>query len=194
MPTTAVQFVRQLISLAVLLLAGSGLAQDKSPSDATDAKLMKHQITGLFCPERVQDFKDLCEQKLSKYKLVRIDYDNAEATFDYDPATAFPGAKPEQVIERLHNEVSQASRSTFGIKPLRAIPKEKLKREEFGIVGLDCKACSLAVYEIIYRLPGVEQANASFKSGKAIALINLDKIDRVTIETALKQRGVTLTP
>lgn len=173
---------------ACLALAAASVADDKN----AESKLMKHQITGLFCPEREKDFQDLCEQKLAKFKLQSIDFARAEATFDYDPAKVFPGAKPEQVIERFDQEVRNASRHTFGIKPLRKIPPEKLKLEEFEIVGLDCKACSLAVYEIISRVKGVEQATAYFKIGKATAWIDPEKVDRIEIETTLKQRGVTL--
>ena len=39
---------------------------------------------------------------------------------------------------------------------------------------------------------GVEMATASFKEGRVTALINPEKIDRVELETALKQRGVQL--
>jgi copper chaperone CopZ len=174
-----------------MMLLGAALCLAAAPAVwADEAKLVRHQITGLFCPEREQDFKDLCSQKLARFKLVSVDYANAEATFDYDPAKEFPGANPAQVIERFDNELRNASRHTFGAKPLRTMPKEKLKLVEFSIVGLDCKACSLAVYEIIYRLKGVEQATASFKSGKATALIDPEQIDRVQIEMALKQRGV----
>lgn len=166
----------------------------RADDKAAESGLVKHQITGLFCAEREQDFKDLCEKKLSRFKLVSIDYANAEATFDYDPIKEFPGATGEQVIERFDNEVRNASRHTYGARPLRTTPKEKLVLVEFSIVGLDCKACSLAVYEIIYRLKGVEQATASFKLGKATALIDPGKTDRATIEKALTDRGVTLKP
>jgi copper chaperone CopZ len=172
------------------LLAASPELAGEEP---TGTKPVKHQITGLFCPEREKDFKDLCEKKLPRFKLIRIDYESAEATFDYDPAKEFPGANPDQIVERFDNEVRGASRHTFGVKPLRTTPKEKLKLVEFPIVGLDCKACSLAVYEIIYRLKGVEQATASFKLGKATALIDPEMIDRAEIEKTLKERGVTLT-
>lgn len=157
-----------------------------------DIKSFTHQITGLFCPERKQDLRDLCEQKLTKFKLVSIDYANAEATFAYDPAVVFPGAKPEQYVERFDNELRNASRHTFGAKPLRTIAKDKLQLVEIPIAGLDCKACSLAVYEIIAKLPGVEQANASFRLGRATALIDPAKIDQARIEMALKQRGVSI--
>jgi len=167
------------------------LRADDKPDES---KLVKHQITGLFCPEREQDFKDLCMAKLARFKLVSVDYANASASFDYDPTKEFPGATPEQVIERFDNEVRNASRHTFGAKALRTTPREKLVLVEIPIVGLDCKACSLAVYEIIYRLKGVEQATASFRLGKATALIDPEKTDRATIEKALKDRGVTLQP
>lgn len=183
-----------------LLVLGSGLvwllfdctglveAQEK----AAEIKTFKHQITGLFCPEREQDLRALCQQKLARLKLVSIDYASAEATFAYDPAVVFPGAKPEQYVERLDNELRNASQHTFGAKPLRTIAKEKLQLVEIPIAGLDCKACSLAVYEMMARLPGVEQANASFRSGRATALIDPEKIDQARIEMALKERGVSI--
>ena len=78
------------------------------------------------------------------------------------------------------------------MKPLRTIERDKLKRIEIPIVGLDCKACSLAVYEMVYKLQGVELATASFKEGKLTALIDPEQIDQAEIEKVLKQRGVQL--
>lgn len=161
---------------------------------ADEPKLIKHQITGLFSPDREKDLREVFEKQLPQFKLVSIDFKNAEASFDYDPAKTFPGAKPEQIVERFDNELRNATRHTFGAKPLRTIEKDKLKLVEISIVGLDCKACSLAVYEMIYRLKGVELATANFKEGKATALIDPEKIDRVEIEMVLKQRGVQLKP
>ena len=165
-----------------------------SQTTAEEPKLIKHQITGLFAPDREKDLRDVFEQKLPQFKLVSIDFKNAEASFDYDPAKTFPGAKPEQIIERFDNELRNATRHTFGAKPLRTIEKDKLKLIEIPIVGLDCKACSFAVYEMVYRLKGVEQATASFKEGKLTALIDPEKIDRIEIEMTLKQRGVQFKP
>src|SRR5262245_56462349 len=113
---------------AILLMAClPGLPHLLADEKPSEPKLVKHQITGLFCPEREKDFEDLCKRKLARFKLVSIDYENAEATFDYDPANEFPGANAEQVIERFDNEVRNASRHTFGAKALRTTPKEKLK-------------------------------------------------------------------
>ncbi len=165
-----------------------------SPAAAEEPKLIKHQITGLFAPDREKDLRDVFEQKLSQFKLISIDFKNAEASFDYDPTKIFPGAKPEQIIERFDNELRNATRHTFGAKPLRTIEKDKLKLVEIPIVGLDCKACSFAVYEMVYRLKGVEMATASFKEGKLTALIDPEKIDRTEIEMTLKQRGVQFKP
>ena len=55
------------------------------------ADTVKHQVTGLFMKEREQDLREAVA-KIPEVKLVSIDFNNAEATFDYAPATAFPGA------------------------------------------------------------------------------------------------------
>ena len=186
-------FVVTILCFAFAAVASDADAQtDATPAARTPTK---HQITGLFLPEREQDLKDLFEKQADKFphiKLVSIDFANGEASFDYDPARAFPGAKPEQIVERFDNLLRNATRHTFGVKPLRTIDNEKLKRVEIPIVGLDCKACSLAVYEMVYKLKGVELATASFKEGKVTALINPEQIDQAEIEMTLKQRGVQL--
>ena len=173
------------------LLASTAMSQDDKPAEP---QLIKHQITGLFCIEREPDLREVFEQKLPQFQLKSIDYANAEASFDYDPTKIFPGAKPEQIIERFDNELRNATRHTFGAKPLRTIERDKLKLVEIPIEGLDCKACSFAVYEMVYRLKGVEMATASFKEGQLTALIDPEKIDRTEIEMTLKQRGVQFKP
>ena len=55
-------FARSLF-IVLMYLASSSLLADEASGET---KLVKHQITGLFCPEREQDFQDLCEQKLSR--------------------------------------------------------------------------------------------------------------------------------
>ena len=175
------------VSLAVALFATLATADDKPKADEP----IKHQITGLFSTDREADLRETFKQ-LPEFKLVSIDFKNAEASFEYDLAKVFPNAKPEQVIERFDNLLRQASRHTFGVKPLRSLPKDKLTLIEIPVVGLDCKGCSLGAYDAIYRLPGVETATASFKEGRVTALINPEKIDRIELETALKQRGVQL--
>jgi len=129
-------------------------------------------------------------EKIPEVQLLAIDFKNAEITVEYVPSKVFPGAKPNQVIERFDNMVRSASSSTFGIKPLPEMPMEKLKRVEVPVEGLDCKACTLAAYEAAYKLEGVEQAFARFCDGKVAALIQPDKIDRAKLEDALTKRGV----
>lgn len=178
-------------SLLVIVLAGLISGSVNGDETAGTATVVKHQITGMFSPEREDDLRAVFT-KFPEFKLVSIDFTNAEVSLEYDPAKVFPGANPDQVIERLNNLVRSASNHTFGVKSLRTIEKDKLKLVEIPIVGLDCKACSLAVYEIISRLKGVEYATASFKEQKATALIDPAVIDRVEIEMTLKQRGVQI--
>lgn len=171
------------VAVAFLVLAvACGLAS---------AEPIKYQITGLFSPDRVADLKEAMED-LPQIKLVSVDYKNAEATFDFDAKKVFPGANEKQVMERLENLLRPASRHTMGLKPARTVPLEKLTFVEIAVEGLDCKACSLAAYESIYKLDGVERATASFKEGLVTAHIDPAKTDRAKLEDALKKRGVTL--
>ncbi len=96
-------------------------------------------------------------------------------------------------VERRDLELSAHSGYTLAFKPVSSISREKLGQIAIPITGLDCKACSLAVYEILTRVEGVEQATASFRNGLATAWIDPDKTDRASLEAALKQRRVTLT-
>ncbi len=170
-----------VLAVLLLLLLGAGVR----------AGTFKHQVTGLCMKEREADLREAVAT-IAEVKLVGIDFENAEATFEYDPARAFPGAKPAEIVQRFDNLLKQASHHTFGIKPLRTVPREKLQRVEIPVAGLDCKACSLAAYEAVARLEGVEYATASFREGRVTALIDPAKTDRGKLEAALKRLGVEI--
>lgn len=174
----------RLIILCTMILCSKATSDDAKPP-------IKHQVTGLFAPDREDDLREVMK-KLPGIKLVSIDFKNAEALFGYSPATVFPKAKPDEVIKQFDNMIRFASNGTFGIKPIRTILDDKLKLIEIPVVGLDCKACSLAAYEAIYKLDGVEQATASFKEGRVTALIDAERTDRGKLEEALKKKGVQL--
>lgn len=184
---------RSLLVSIVLTAAVSAVIPSRlmAQAEAELPILIRHQIVGLFSVERIPDLKAAMEE-VPGIEFVDVDFATAEATFRYDPAVQFPGAKPDQVIQRLDQMLRQASNHTFGVKPLRTIPLEKLKRVEIAVGGLDCKACSFGAYEAVWRLPGVETATASFKLGKVTALIDPEKIDQTELEMALKQRGVEI--
>lgn len=177
--------------IAALLIALLATASQADEPPAAPAKGVKHQVTGLFSRDRVDDLREVFT-KLPQFNLIEIDFDKAEITVDYNAEKEFAGATPEQLIERFDNLVRQASNHTFGIKPSSTVPKERLTVVEIAIVGLDCKACCLGAYEAVYRLPGVERATASFKEGRVTATIDPEKTTRAELETALKQRGVQL--
>lgn len=161
-----------------------------SVSSAAEPLPIKHQITGLFSPERVDDLQEIFKA-LPEFKLVSVDYKTAEASLAYDPMAVFPGATPEQIIERFDSKLRNASRHTFGIKPL-CLHREQLRRIKIGVEGLDCKGCCLAAYESIYRIAGVEQATASFKLGLVTAWIDPATTDQATLEEALRKKEVRL--
>lgn len=179
-------------AVVCVLFASTAFSDDKPDSTKPEApKPVKHQITGLFSKDRIDDLKETMKS-IPEIALVEVDFASAEASFVYDAPKVFPGAKPEQIVERFDNMLKQASRHTFGVKPLRTLPMDKLKLIEIPIGGLDCKGCCLGAYDAIYRLPGVERATASFRDGIATALIDPEKTDRTELEMALKQRGVEI--
>lgn len=160
------------------------------PSALSAAEPIKHQITGLFSPERVEDLERVFKE-LPEFKLLGVDFKTAEVSLEYDSATVFPNATPEQIVERFDSKLRNASRHTFGIKPL-CPDRKKLELVEIPVAGLDCTACCLAAYEAIYRLDGVEQATASFKVGLVTAWIDPAKTDRAMLEEALRKKEVEL--
>lgn len=164
------------------------LAEDKP----AEAQPVKHRVTGLFSADREADLQLVFKEKMPEIKLVSVDFKNGEATFVYDADKIFSKPNPEQLIERFDNQLRTHTLGTFGIKALCTIPRDKLTLVEIPVVGLDCKGCSLAAYEAIYQIEGVEQATASFKLGLVTAWINAEKTDRTKLESALKQRGVEL--
>ncbi len=157
-----------------------------------DDHTVKVQVAGLFIPERGEDFRKFVKQ-IPEMKLIALDYETATATIGYAPEShLFYGAKPEQIMERIDNRVRQYSGHTLRVKAPSTIPEDKLERVEIGIVGLDCKACSLGVYNILSRIEGVHHATASFRVGLAVAWIDPSQTNRTILEETLKQRHITL--
>jgi copper chaperone CopZ len=176
-----------IFSLLLLGLASVAPAQEKPIETAT----IKLRVTGLFSPDRVDDLKQVMSH-IPDARLVSVDYDQAEAVFEYDVNQSFDKAKPDKVPDRLDNAVRTNSRSTFSIKPLSTTPKEKLQKLEIGVLGLDCKGCALGAYESVARIDGVDQATVNFKEGIVKAQIDPEKTNREALEAALVKARVEL--
>jgi copper chaperone CopZ len=173
-------------TLFSLVAAVAVVAAEPKPAQP---QAVTHRITGLFWPDREADLRVTLE-KLPGVELVSVDFDYAEATFRYDPAVAFAGTKLDDIAKRFDEKIRAASNGTFGVKPLSGTPHDKLTRVEIPVVGLDCRACSLAAYEAVAKLDGVEQATANFREGRVTALIDPTKTDRAKLETALKEKRI----
>lgn len=149
------------------------------------------RITGLFAPDREKDLRELFA-KWPEFQIVRIDFEFAEVELRFDAEKVFPKTKPAERLAKLDDKVRDASIGTFGVKPLSSVPRDKLTQIEIAVVGQDCKACCLGVYEVIAKIDGVEQATASFKDGRITARIDPAKTDKSKLTAALKARGVAL--
>jgi copper chaperone CopZ len=158
---------------------------------APEIQQLKYRVTGLYNPEREADLREAV-QAMKDVTIEAIDFDSSEVTFSCDPVKVLGKGTEKQWIERLDNQLRQASHHTFGIKALCATPKEKLTRIEIAVAGLDCKGCELSAYEVIFKVDGVEQATCSFKAGKMTALIDPEKTNKAALEDTLKKRNVTV--
>lgn len=175
--------------LAAVLFAAPALAQDKKP--ASKPERITYRVTGLFDKSREAALREAFVE-LPDYKLIAIDFDEAEITLEFDPAKLFPGQKPERVTELVGDKVRGATHGTFAVKPRRTVPRDKLQGVVIPASGCDCKACCLAAYEAVAAVEGVYQATASFKDGRVTALFDPTKTDRAKLEDALRKKGVDL--
>ncbi len=182
-------FSAALLIAALVTSAGTVAAQ---PAKA-EPKIEKitYRVTGLFSPDREKDLRAAFEE-LPDFKLVAVNFNDAEITVEFSPAKLFPGQKPDRVTELVNDKVRSVTRATFGVKSRRTVARDKLQQVVIPAAGLDCKACCLAAYEAIATIDGVEQATASFKDGKVTALIDPTKTDKSKLEEALKKKGVDL--
>ncbi|AWM40193.1 hypothetical protein C1280_26440 [Gemmata obscuriglobus] len=169
---------------------GTGGAAQNKGQPAPKPERATFRVLGLFSPDRETDLREAFKA-VADVTLVGVNFADAEVTVEFVPAKAFPGAKPEQVAERLDQKLREASRNTFGAKPRRTVPRDKLKEVVIPAPVLDCKACCLAAYEAVAKIDGVEQATATFKDGgKVTALIDPTRTDRAKLEDALRGAGV----
>jgi hypothetical protein len=183
-----------LVRVSAVLIACVSVVAAAAGETPDQPQRVRHQITGLFNPAREADLRETFQQ-LPEFKLINVDFENAEAVVEYAPAKVFAGAKDaDEIVKRFDAKLRSVSYGTFGVKPLRSIPKEKLQRIEIGVVGHECKGCCLGTYEAVYKLDGVERVTVSFTEGRVVALVDPQKIDRVRLEEALRKRGVRLNP
>ena len=163
------------------------------PSDDFAAAAQQEwQVRGLFDRRRVEEFQQLFAD-IPEAKLINVNFATARATIAIaSESELFRGASTDQIVERLHNRIRQLSEYTIGVQLPPQARQDALTEIEIPIVGLDCRACSLAVYETLMNVDGVVRAQASFGNGRATAWIDGNTTDRSALEAALRQKGVQL--
>lgn len=175
------------LTIAAVVLCSTAAGQDKKPEPKPEH--ITYRLIGLFSKDREKDLKAGFEE-LADFKLVSVNFDDAEVTIEFSPATLFPGQKPERVAELVNDKVRAATGHTFGVKPRRSVARDKLTPVSITVSGCDCKACCLAAYEAVAAVDGVEQATANFKDGRVTALIDPARTDASKLKEALRKKGV----
>lgn len=183
--------MKKIIFTVCLLLALTGNASHAADERPGQTPILMYKITGLFSHQREEDLKEAVK-KIPDVSLLAVDFENAEVTFTYNPAKVFQKQKADKIFEQLNNLVRNATNHTYELRTLSTSPKDKLTRVEIPVVGLDCKACCFGAYLSICKIDGVEQATASFKEGRVVALIDPAKTNQAALEVALKKANVQL--
>lgn len=184
--------MRMLPILLFLVLARPALAEEVR---------VCYRVTGLFQPDRVEDLRRqagalaLREGNATAVaKLAGVDYESAVVTFSYDAGAApFKNRKPEQVLEKLNQELRARSRGAFQLFPVGATERGNLREERIPVAGLDCKGCAYGAYRAIAMIDGVERAVVNFREGHVTARIDPAKTNRAALVTALRKAQVDVT-
>jgi len=169
------------------LLAVSAAAEEM-PATSQRAT---YRIVGLFDASREADLRAAVE-KVPGVTLTSIDLEHGEGVFSYDPSVAFKGTKPEQIIGKFDELLRNASHHTLSIQPLLTTPHDKLTSIEIKVIPLDCRACALALHEILMKIDGVAQVSVSRADGRITALVDPDKTNRAALEEVLTKREIRL--
>lgn len=181
--------------LALLMLFAMGappLVRGQDPAaTSTEPRVVRVRVLGLFSPERVDVLREAAFS-IEEAMLTDVDFDGAHATVEILSDKGWKDVPAEKLVERIDQELRQASRSTIGAAPASETPPERLEQTEIAAGGCACRACELAAYEAVARVEGVEHATVSFADGRVVARFDREKTNRAALEAALKERGVTL--
>ena len=178
---------RHLTILIGFFLAVSAAAEEM-PGTSQRATC---RIVGLFDASREADLRAAVE-KVPGVTLTSLDFEHGEGDFSYDPSVAFKGTKPEQIIGKFDELLRNASHHTLSIQPLLTTPHDKLISVEIKVIPLDCRACALALHEILMKIEGVAQVIVVRAEGRVTALIDPEKTNRAALEEALTKREIRL--
>ncbi|MBM3979841.1 MAG: hypothetical protein FJ304_06080 [Planctomycetes bacterium] len=181
---------QRLIPVVLLMCASTAGAQP--PKAEPKVERVTYRVTGLFSRDREKALRTGFETLAPDFKLVAVNFDEAEVTVEFAPAKHWPGQKPERVAELVNDKVRGATSHTFGIKPRRDIARDKLQQVTIPARGCECLGCNLAAYEAVAAVDGVYWATASFKEGKVVVLFDPAKADRAKLEDTLRKKGVDL--
>lgn len=156
-----------------------------------ESRVLRVRVVGLFSPSRVETLREAAAS-IEEASLQDVDFDDAHATFEILPDKGWKDVPADQLAERIDQALRQASRSTISAAPASETPAERLERAEIAAGGCVCRACELAAYEAVTRVEGVEWATVSFSDSRIVVRFDREKTNRAALETALKERGVTL--
>jgi hypothetical protein len=159
---------------------------------------VRYRLVGLAAAERLDDLRGYLENA-PEIRLVDVDGERHEVTFEYDIRRLYPqaGANHRPAPDQLRNAIDQLLRrvtlGSFSLKPLlTSEAREALKREEIALTQPDCKACRLFAYQAAVKVDGVEQAQLDPAAGTLTVWLDPAKSDPQPLRDALTKAKVEL--
>ncbi len=120
------------------LIAAVGVLPAEEPNERIEN--VRCRVTGLFQPDRVDDFRAVLADKMPELMLVSIDYVSTAAEFRFNAAKVFPNVKDSAEFPKvLNNLVRGKTEAIFGVRPLLETPRDKLTRIEIRSSGSTAK-------------------------------------------------------
>ena len=162
---------------------------EAEPVESVEWREIEVTLFGFFSPERERELH-AAARRIPGAELLGVEFETATARFrlarDVEP---WKGRDDEQLVAQLNERLRHASGHTLGVEPL-SLGRDEWRQETLQISALDCAACSLAVYEMLRRVPGVEQVTVDLHEGRAVAWLHGSEVDRRALIEMLRSRGV----
>src|SRR5215470_8856614 len=124
--------------IPALLLSLTTSLSAQQPKAEPKVERITYRVIGLFAPDREKALRAGFDELAPDFKLIAVNFDDAEITIEFSPSKLWPGQKPERVAELVNDKVRQATSHTLGVKPRRDIPRDKLQTVTIEARGCDC--------------------------------------------------------
>jgi hypothetical protein len=155
------------------------------------------RLQGLHGDERKADLKRALAE-MPEVQMEKLDAERQEVTLACDMTRLYPQSalnhKPteEQLRQQVDNTLRRVSHGSFTLKPISAVPGDKLVRHEVAVTLQDCPPCRTFAYNTAAKVDGVEKAAFDAKANKLVVWMDPAKGDLKPVLEALEKAKIEM--